>query len=364
MSKILLLGGTGAIGTWLAGRMAESGDDVYVTTRSERLSHGRVRYLRGNAQDDGFLADLLNKLKPDAVVDFMSYWAESFAARRDLFLNLTGQYVFTSSCRVFAGSGVHTERSPRLLDVCKNGEYLKTKEYALEKARSEDMLFNSGCRNWTIIRPCITYSFPRLQFGCLEGDTFLPRVQQQLPVPMPREMLSKRTTMLHGGVVAEMIARLIGNSKAMGEDFNTVTAENHSWADIAALYGEFLGMKVANCSLDDYKSFCFKWQVEYGRMVDHVFDNRKVLGATGLSGEDLMTLRRGLEKETRKFQGNSDSLVANVSQIAKIDRVLGTRYRVRGGFRARLRYERVVHPMLDFGLRCFGRVFMSGLKPY
>lgn len=50
-----------------------------------------------------------------------------------------------SSSRVYADSQTPiTENSPRLLDVYKEEEYLKTDEYALSKARQEDILHRSG----------------------------------------------------------------------------------------------------------------------------------------------------------------------------------------------------------------------------
>ncbi|MEO2263754.1 hypothetical protein [Dorea sp. YH-dor228] len=55
-----------------------------------------------------------------------------------------------------------TEESPRLLDVCRDADYLKTEEYALKKAKEEDFLKQKG-KNWTIVRPSITYNSERLR---------------------------------------------------------------------------------------------------------------------------------------------------------------------------------------------------------
>ena len=63
----------------------------------------------------------------------------------------------------------------RLLDVSHDSIYLKTDEYALAKARQEDILRKSGKNNWTIIRPYITYSESRLQLGVLEKEAWLYR---------------------------------------------------------------------------------------------------------------------------------------------------------------------------------------------
>lgn len=267
-----------------------------------------------------------------------------------MLLNGTGQYMFTSSCRVFAGEEVHTERSPRLLDVCADAEYLKTDEYALAKARSENVLRDSGCRNWTIVRPCITYAYPRLQLGCLEANTFLPRVAQGLPVPMPTEMMGKRTTMLQGDDVAEMIARLVLNEKALGEDFNTVTSENHAWGEVANIYTNAIGLKVVPCSLDEYKTFCSPYQVQYGRMVHHCFDNAKVLAVTGMKQQDLTQLVNQLPIELGKWKSRQEAIKIDLVRNAKIDRVLGTRMHFIG-WRNNLEYVRIRRPLIGKAMR-------------
>ena len=72
-------------------------------------------------------------------------------------------------------NGRITEKSKRLLDVCTDEEYLKTDEYALTKVRQENILLSSGKKNWTIIRPYITYNVERLQLGVYEKENWLYR---------------------------------------------------------------------------------------------------------------------------------------------------------------------------------------------
>lgn len=160
--KILLLGGTGAMGVHLSKILNNQGEDVYVTTRRERKGMG-ITYIQGNAHENAFLSDILQKYHFDVLIDFMIYNTSEFADRVDLLLSSVGQYIFLSSSRVYADSQTPiTENSPRLLDVYKEEEYLKTDEYALSKARQEDILHRSGKNNWTVIRPYITYSEIRL----------------------------------------------------------------------------------------------------------------------------------------------------------------------------------------------------------
>ena len=188
MSKVLLLGGTGAIGVYLSEILAADGKDVVVTSRSEHAPCCSIEFIRGDARNADFLSFTLDRVRPDAVVDFMSYGTDEFKMRRDLLLGKTRHYLFLSSYRVFNDAEVITEKSPRLLDSSTDSDYLKTDEYALCKARSENLLRESSMANWTIIRPGITYSKRRFQLGCLEANTLCYRSFQGLPVAMPQEM--------------------------------------------------------------------------------------------------------------------------------------------------------------------------------
>ena len=58
--NILILGGTGAMGTHLVGLLAERGDKVTVSSRKIRESTSNITYVCGNARDEDFLNTLLN----------------------------------------------------------------------------------------------------------------------------------------------------------------------------------------------------------------------------------------------------------------------------------------------------------------
>ena len=99
--KILVLGGTGAMGVDLVKILAKRGESVTVTSRSERKSEfSNVKYIKGDAHDNAFLKSLLSE-NYDAIVDFMIYNTEEFKTRRDILLDATGQYLFLSSSRVY-----------------------------------------------------------------------------------------------------------------------------------------------------------------------------------------------------------------------------------------------------------------------
>ena len=336
--RVLVLGGTGAMGSHLCRLLAGRGCEVVCTTRRERPASGGVSFIVGDAKSPAFLAGLLEE-RWGAIVDFMVRSTSEFCGLYRDFLAATDQYIFTSSYRVYADSPVISEDSPRLLDVVDDAGYLATDEYALCKARCEDLLLQSGCLNWTIVRPAVTYDgmSGRLQLGVFEANDWLWRAMNGIPVPMPREMLGKQATMSYGGDVAEMIARLIGNPEALGEDFTVSASDHMTWGEVSDAYARVLPFEVVECSLADFERLRGGvYQIRYDRMLDRVVDNSKVLAATRMDPKELTKMSKGLGRELRVyldaggrpalsagFQGKMDRLCGGLPSLGQVRRVGG-----------------------------------------
>lgn len=306
--KILVLGGTGAMGASLVPILAEGGNEVSVTSRLQRKSDNeKIRYIQGNAHDLPFLREVFSQ-HWDVVVDFMVYTTDEFRERLGLLLNATDHYVFLSSSRVYADSKTPiTEDSPRLLDVCKDEVYLKTDEYALSKAREEDLLRESGKSNWTIIRPYITYSSERLQLGVYEKELWLYRALHGQTVVIPGDILSHTTTLTWAEDVAKGIAALIGTPKAYGETFHITALETIRWSEVLELYqrvfqdvtGKSMAVKTIESSEEMGEVIRKQYQIKYDRLFDRKFDNAKFIQAAG--EENFISPKNGLEKCLREF---------------------------------------------------------------
>lgn len=281
--RVLLLGGTGAMGVHLSKILNNQGEDVYVTTRRECKGVG-ITYIQGNAHEVSFLRDVLQKYHFDVIIDFMIYTTSEFANRVDLLLSSVGQYVFLSSSRVYAYSETPiTENSPRLLDVCNDEEYLRTDEYALSKARQEDILRKSGKNNWTVIRPYITYSEIRLQLGVLEKELWLYRAMHGRTIVFSKDIAEKSTTLTYGFDVALGIVSIIGKETALGQAFHITSDETHTWGEILELYLDVIekknGIRPKLLMLDKSPHLKWKrakWQVAFDRYYDRRFDNSKI----------------------------------------------------------------------------------------
>jgi nucleoside-diphosphate-sugar epimerase len=308
--KVLVLGGTGAMGTYLVPKLVEDGYTVDVVSLDDKTSDNpRLRYIKANAKDRAVLDELLSR-HYDGIVDFMIYPTGEIPVYLPLMLQNTEHYIYLSSYRVFADEEHPVvESSPRLLDASKDEEFVRSDDYGIYKARGEDFLRQSRFRNWTILRPAITYSHKRCQLITLERFHLLPYIRSGKPVPLFDKALTVHGTMSWAGDVAEMQRRILFNERAICEDFNVTTSEHHSWGEIAEYYKDLFGLNyqavdeetyfLARAGYNETNRQALRWQLWYDRMFNRVMDNSKVLNVTGLKQSQLMPLYEGLKLERK-----------------------------------------------------------------
>lgn len=281
--NILLLGGTGAMGIHLVQILqSDKGNNIVVTSRSKHEDRDNVIYKQGNAHNLSFLNSVLNNMKWNAIFDFMIYSPSEFEHRIDSLLSQTKQYFFFSSARVFAGNQEKlTEDSNRLLDYSTDSDYLNTDEYALNKALEENLLKESKYKNWTIIRPYITFSKSRLQLGILEKERWLYRALHGRTIIFSKDIATRLTTLTYGYDVSKCVAELIGNKNSLCETYNVTTSECHTWQEILNIYIDVIRKRTKRepkVIYTDYYSglYGMTYQVKYDRLFNRTFDNTKI----------------------------------------------------------------------------------------
>ncbi len=210
---------------------------IDVSSRSDRCStQQNVTYIKGNARDESFINTLLQR-NYDVIVDFMNYDYDEFADRCQSLLRATKHYIWFSSCRVYADSPIPlTETSPRLLETSCDEAFLTTNRYALRKARQEDLIITSGCTNYTIVRPYITYSTERLQLGIYEKEQWLWRLLRGKNLVINKHILDKTTTMTYGKDVARVVARCVANPRVYGQIVQIASGETRTWREVLRMY--------------------------------------------------------------------------------------------------------------------------------
>ncbi len=299
--------------------------EVIVTTRAEHPDRNNIKYVRGNAHDLDFISPLLSK-GADVIVNFMVYNTQAFTEVVDTLLGSCGQYIHLSSARVYSDADeVITEKTPRLLDICMDDVYLATDEYALTKARQENVLFASKRNNYTIIRPYITYSEKRLQLGVNEKETWLYRALRGHSIVFSEDIASKYTTLTYGKDVARGIMALFGRDEALGEAFHITASENILWRDVLSLYCDVMERvlgKRPRVSMQEFSPNLLgggKWQVKCDRWYNRKFDNTKINKFIDTSS--FVSPRTGLEACLTRFLANPQFGGINWRKEAQLDRL-------------------------------------------
>ncbi|RGM68192.1 NAD-dependent epimerase/dehydratase family protein [Agathobacter rectalis] len=331
--RILILGGTGAMGTYLVQILKQKNCELYVTSRTFHESK-EINYILGDAKNDVFLKSILN-IKYDAIIDFMVYSTEEFRCRYKLLLEATKQYFYFSSARVYANSDLLTEDSQRLLDSSIHSQYIQSDEYAIAKAKQEDILRNSDFKNWTIVRPYITYSDSRLQLGFFEKELWLYRAIKGKTIIFPSDINEKITTLTYGGDVANAIVELIGKNIAMGNTYQIMQNRAIKWGDVLKIYMSVLGDNLKVTYVNDSNALGKvtnrKEQIKYDRLYDRKFDNSKICSIDPLmidakKPEDglkeclLRFINNGakFDKIDWKFEGYADKITKEKTRLKEI----------------------------------------------
>jgi len=347
--RVLILGGTGAIGLATVNVLCERGVDVTVTSRRAFQPKTGVKVRVGDAHKIPFIDSLLSE-SWDVIIDFMTYAVSEFEMRVEPLLDATDQYVFLSSGRVYADeNGAITEKSIRFLDSISRADGIPSGDYALTKAIQEDLLADTGRSNWTIIRPYITYNYNRLQLGTLEKEDWLFRALSGRPIVFPKELLDCETTLTYAGDVGYVIASLLGQSGALGTAFNATGAEecNITWQEVIDIYSDVLNafcerrVEVIYQSMEkflEYRSLDTQIQMSYDRLYNRRFDTANI--SKFLSVDSFMTPSVGLEKCVSQFLKNREFKGVNWGREALIDKSVGSRaaWSDIHGFKDKLRY--------------------------
>lgn len=304
--KVLVLGATGAMGQYLIPFLAEAGYQVDgVAMDRKESSSPRVRYLQADAKNLQFLEKQLAE-HYDGIVDFLIYPTEQLCRYIPRIAAATDHYIYLSSYRIYDDKEHPVrESSPRLLDTADNIMLRNSDDYCVYKARGENIVRVLPRKNWTIVRPAITYSYLRYQLVTLEAYDTVGRAFAGKTVVVPEQARNVQATMSWGGDVARMIGKLLFNDRAIGETFSVATAEHHTWGEIADYYREICGLRTRWVDKEEYIRIRdpdpfgvgARWQLECDRLFSRVMDNSKVLAATGMRQEEMTKLFDGLSKE-------------------------------------------------------------------
>jgi nucleoside-diphosphate-sugar epimerase len=329
--KVLYIGGTGEISYACVLESLQLGHEVAVYNRGLRpgVFPGEVETIRGDLVG---LAEhpALRGRKFDAVCQFFAF--DMAEIERDLkaFAGNAGQYVFISTASAYFKPvnrySVVTEQTPL------TNPYW---EYSQKKRQMELKLLEwhaAGRLPVTIVRPSHTY---RLNYPTAlgKGDWTARRMLDAKPDLVHGDG-SSLWTLTHASDFARPFARLLGNGKALGEDFHITRDAPYTWNEIFDAMAAALGVEpklvhVASATLIRYEP---RWTGPLlgDKSPSTVFDNRKVKAVAG-DFACTVSLETGMRAAAAAYRERSRG---GASADAEVDVAL---------------YERIIREQLALG---------------
>ena len=253
-----------------------------------------------------FLEQLFAKTYYDGIVNFLhnkNY--KDYPPLHALLSRNTDHLIFLSSYRVYADlQHPITEDAPQLIDVIKDDPlFLEEETYAMSKSRSERFLAdNPYPKNWTIVRPVISFSSIRLDLIMTGKPEILNAKREGRKILLPLSAKNLTAGLDWAGNSGKLIANLLFKKETIGQAYTISSAQNLTWGEVADIYTDVLGVEF-EWTAEDYRSDkmdeLYRWK--YDRAYDRCIDNTKVLAATGLTSADFKSIREGIIIELNKL---------------------------------------------------------------
>jgi nucleoside-diphosphate-sugar epimerase len=241
---ILFIGGTGIISTACVTAALEAGHDVSILNRGRSARPNQVGDARtyvADASDERQVREALGNRRFDAVIQWTAYVPEQVELDVRLYAD-SGQYVFISSASAYdkpPADWLITESTPL------RNEFW---QYSRDKIACEEVLqaaHQSTGFPMTIIRPSLTYGYSQipLAIGSWERPyTVVDRMRRGAKVLVPGDGTSI-WTITHSSDLARGLIPLLGNLRAIGEDFHITSDEALTWNQIYSLVGAAAGVE-------------------------------------------------------------------------------------------------------------------------
>ena len=302
MKKVLLIAGGGTLGLYTAKELLRLGHAVDIICLDEMTSDNeKLRFFKANATVE-YLKELFSLNHYDGIVNFIHYNNyEDYIPYHELLSRNTDHLIFLSSYRVYADlEHPITENAPQLIDVIKDHkEFLEGDKYGLSKSKGERYLKNNSCpKNWTVVRPVISFSDKRLDIILTSANRVVEAARTGEVLKLPIEAKNLTAGLDWAGNSGKLIANLLFKKECIGEAYTISSGQNLKWYEVADIYTDILGTPFV-WEPAAYEEDCFQWK--YDRAFDRAVDASKVLTATGLTPDDFKSIREGIVIELKKL---------------------------------------------------------------
>lgn len=237
--KVLFIGGTGVISSASSQLALDKGIELYHLNRGISSNIRKIEGIKLIHADKWNFKQCQEALKEhsfDAVVDWMAFEVSHIENDIKLFSGKTKQFIFISSASAYQTppkSLPITEETPLDNPIWK---------YSQNKIACEERLKKEFAKNgfpYTIVRPSHTYDKTLIP---MEGGwTVLDRMKNGKPVVVHGDGSSIWTLTNHRDFAKGLVG-LLGNEKAIANEFHITSDEWLSWTNIFTIMAEEIGV--------------------------------------------------------------------------------------------------------------------------
>lgn len=305
--NVLLIGGGGTLGEYVSAELLKKGCAVDIICLEDKESQNEnLCFFKTEASFEN-LSEFVKRKHYHGIINFIHYEeVESYAPYHKLLTENTDHLIFLSSYRVYADTDDFvTEETPFLLDTSDDEFLLEKEKYAISKAKAEKFIRSQNAKNWTIVRPVISFSDKRFDLVVHSGRHIIDCAKKGEIIYLPKETKNLTASLDWAGNTGKIIANLLFNEKAVGEAFTISSVPGLKWGEVADIYKELIGAEFKWVDVEEYMTLdpnmqYDPWVLKYDRLFDRRIDNSKVLAVTGLTKEDFLSVKEGIKIELGK----------------------------------------------------------------
>ena len=219
--RVLVMGGTGLLGSGIVRTLAARGHKVLATARGTKpvdLPPG-VDFTVADRRDPVAMRHVLRSFKPDAVVDGVAYAREDALVDREVFAGNVAHLVMISTDFVY-------KPSYQILPISETAPTRAGTSYSEGKMDCEEALLNTPGLAVTILRPPhIMGPGGRLGSGSIQGRdaSLIDRLRKRVPVVLV-DAGTHLLQPLHVDDAGTAIDAILGNTRTFGKVYNVCGA--------------------------------------------------------------------------------------------------------------------------------------------
>ena len=229
--RVVIIGGSGHVGTYLVPRLVEAGHDVVNVSRGKRSPYtphaawNDVEHIaldRDAAEADGSFGKTIRGLKPDAVIDMICFEPESTRHFVEALRGTIRHYLFCGTIWVHG----HSVQVPTTEDQPRR----PFGDYGIKKAAIEEYLLDESRRNGfpaTSLHPghIVGPGWPPLNPAGHFNPEVFARIARGEPVTIPNLGLETVHHVHADDVARAFMSALSRWSAAVGESFHVVSPQ-------------------------------------------------------------------------------------------------------------------------------------------